>query len=324
MAAQVFQDLIARLEAAGVVAVNAVPQMMDLPSDTPPFFAADFHWTSFGARAAAEALAARLKSEPAYQALEKSTYASRPLGQGTAFSGLRRLLQLSCHKSLPQVVTTAFETEKVDQPEEGALDLFSGGGSDQIALVGTSFSDSEINNFTGFLSEKTGLDVINRALTGGNQFGAIQDYLTSAEFHQNPPAILIWENPVYNSLTRFADQPMRELIAAAQGGCDTQLAPVAEDPLQVALPKGVDPQQTVLVDLGRSSVRRVVLGFETPEGVLRHKSISRSPRQTPAGRFFMPLTGLGPVPEGRIRVQAKGADPSSIRVFLCASGKGDI
>lgn len=165
-ATQVFEDLIDRMSDAGVMAVNAVPQMRALPSETPPFFAADFHWTGYGARAAAQAIAERLSQDPSYQALPKSEFVSTPQGQERAFSGMRRVLQNNCHDALPQAVTMRFATEKQSGESDGALDLFGATQTDAIALVGTSFSDSEINNFAGFISEATGLDVVNFALTG--------------------------------------------------------------------------------------------------------------------------------------------------------------
>lgn len=317
LAGRVFQGLIARFEAAGVATVDALPQMTSLAAATPPFFKADFHWTSFGARAAAIAVAERLQREPNYQAMEKARYTSQSVGQKTAFSGLRRLLQLSCHDALPPVVTTGFETVKTSEGETASVDLFAEAESVQIALVGTSFSDSDINNFAGFVSEATGLDVVNYALTGGNQFGAIQDYLTSREFHLNPPAILLWENPIYNSLTRFGDQPMRELIAAARGKCRKELVGSDGGGSEVDIPQNATTRDTVLLDLGMADARRVAFNFEMPDGSTRRRVVQRSSRQTPTGRFFMPLSGFGTEFPTQLRVDAPNANTTSARFFLC-------
>lgn len=67
-------------------------------------------------------------------------------------------------------------------------------------LVGTSFSDSPLGNFAGFLSEYTGLDVVNHAVTGGNQFGGMTSCPTSRDFAENRPRFLIWQNPISNTL----------------------------------------------------------------------------------------------------------------------------
>ena len=100
------------------------------------------------------------------------------------------------------------------------MDLFgetpSGG---RVALAGTSFSDIEAINFGGFVSEYSGLDVTNLAISGGNQFVSIQSYLTSKQFADDPPDFLVWENPIYNNIGEFGDAPLLELIAAASTAC---------------------------------------------------------------------------------------------------------
>lgn len=255
---------------------------------------------------------------PAYQDIETSTYVSHPKGPQTAFSGLRRLLQLSCHDALPKVETMAFEAEK-QSDEVGSIDLFAGAETLQVALVGTSFSDSDLSNFAGFLSEETGLDVVNYALTGGNQFGAIQDHLTSRSFQEERPAFLIWENPIYNSLTRFGDQPMRELIAAARGGCIEELARADNPERAFALPEALTAQDTLLLDLGQSAERRVTFRFRFANGEARHRTIQRSDRQTPTGRFFMPLTGFGATGPTTLQIEPSPSGPETARVFLCPS-----
>ena len=243
--------------------------------------------------AAAKAVAARMRLDAAYQVLPKSTFVTKAKGVDRAFSGLRQLMQKSCHKALPQPETMRFETTLVQESLDGGFNLFDDDTSAQVVLVGTSFSDSDISNFAGFLSEHLGLDVVNHALTGGNQFGAIQDYVTSREFQGARPAILIWENPIYNSLTRFADQPMKELIAAAQGRCDLALPAEVSDPQSVPLPDGLGETDALMLDLGRSAVRRVTFRFYAQDGRIRSRSIQRSARQAASSRFFMPLTGFG-------------------------------
>lgn len=318
------QNLVQRFLDAGVLAVDATQTMQDLPKSQPAFFQADFHWTSFGARAAAQEVAATLKQTATYQTLETSRYETTELGERTAFSGLRRKLQLHCTKPLPMPRTMGIATRKQHAATLTASDLF--GAADerpQMVLVGTSFSDSEINNFAGFLSEFTGLDVINRALTGGNQFGAIQDYLLSSDFQSSPPHVLLWENPVYNSLSRFGAGRMEELIWAVQGRCvplQTQTREAGGHGAQ--LPNlSTDEDAAILVETP-PGVARLEAQFTTLAKGTRTQVVSRSERQQSSGRFYIPLN----TPWGRdaVSVQLTSRDENLSDVTLSICTKEEV
>lgn len=315
---RVFDDLVKRMKAAGVLAVNPLQHMQKLPSDKAPFFHADFHWTPSGAHAAALAVGETLSGHPAVRNQAKIRFQTRETGMKTAFSGQRRIMQKYCAKALPLPRAMGFETRK-DQPVE-TLDLF-GEQDVQAVLVGTSFSDSDISNFAGFLSQELGLEVQNHALTGGNQFGAITDYLISDEFNENPPKLLIWENPIYNSLTRFSAQPMDELIAAAQRHCPTALhVQDDEDGAFVSLFDEIEAGDSLSVRIQPPGQRRLVVRFTNAAGETITKTLTRSERQAASTRFFMPLSGLG---KGRWdKVTFLGAKP--VEVALCSDQKGEI
>lgn len=316
-----FADVIMRLERAGVASVDAVASLSALPLDQPAFFAADFHWTAYGARATAQDIARRMAAIPEYVDLPKTSFVTQQTAVETAFSGLRRKLQKHCHKALPRVQSPRFETRE-NKAEGGVVDLFGASSSAHVVLVGTSFSDSEINNFSGFIAQYTGLETRNYALTGGNQFGAIEDYLTSEDFATDPPAFLIWENPIYNSLTRFSDQPMRALIAAVSGGCDEALpAAVQGEGLHVTLPDAVSADASLFLHVPNTPARRFEFHFETAKG-RRSKILTRTDRQTLTGRYFLPLSGLQ-TPH-RVTVKASGGLGPKSRVYLCPDLKGKI
>ncbi len=300
IATQVHNDILSRLENSGVTTVDARAAMLDAPADDLAFFKADFHWSASGARETAKAIAEVVTSHPSYADLSPVTFETTETGVDIAFSGMRRLLQQQCIDTLPEAETMTYETVRTGEADlGGGLDLF-GEAEDAvpIALVGTSFSDSPINNFPGFLAEYTQLEVVNYAITGGNQYGAMISYLTSAEFQETRPKFLIWENPIYNNLAQFGDQPMRELIAAAGRSCTLQLAATVSDDmdtLRVDL-AGYDfgPEDTILVDTGRSVGLTANFRFHSDTGLTRMKTIVRGERLTRTGRFFMPLTGLWP------------------------------
>ncbi|MEO6299679.1 MAG: hypothetical protein ABIV25_13595, partial [Paracoccaceae bacterium] len=228
IADEIYTDFITRLNNAGILAPDIMTALHANTGTEKSLFGDDFHWTSQGAKLGAQAIAAMIKADPAYEDLPIKTFVTTPVGPEVAFSGMRRTLQSFCANSLPPTETMAYKTEAAaaatTDPASTGLDIFASSAEIlPVVLVGTSYSDSPINNFAGFLSEFTGLDVVNYAITGGNQFGAMTSYMTSDEFRQQRPRFLIWENPIYNNLAQYGAAPIEELIAAAGNTCTTKL-----------------------------------------------------------------------------------------------------
>ena len=204
-----------------------------------------------------------------------------------------------------------YDTSPVEQDldlglDDGAgLDLFGDAQAAlSVVLVGTSFSDSPINNFPGFIAQHSDLEVVNYAITGGNQYGAITSYLTSADFQEAPPTFLVWENPIYNNLAQFGDQPMRELIAAARGACPQPLAAALSDD-RLTLTAALDPtfgaDDTLFLDADGGTGLEVAFRFHSADGRVWQRTIRRGERLRRTSRFYMPLSGLWP--EGAVEVE---------------------
>jgi len=295
-ATMVYDDIIDRLSAKGVLAPDILSALVAAPPETPPFFQADFHWTSDGARLSAEVISAAIKAQPAYADLAVAEFKTKNLGPTTAFSTMRRTLQAFCVDELPRVDAFNYVTEVTSAPASGAADIFADDGDAlQIVLVGTSFSDSPSGSFAGYLSEHTGLDVVNYAITGGNQFGAMTSYLTSRDFADNPPRFLIWENPIYNNLAQFGPDPMEELIAAAGTTCAHPLDVTQTGPNSLTADLSKTPlgqNDVIRADLGADGSRKVSFDFQTATGIARHAQIERGDRMLAAGRYFKPLGSI--------------------------------
>lgn len=291
----VYDDIITRLAAAGVLAPDILTALAANGEDV-AFFQADFHWTAAGARRAAQAIGDVIKAQPAYADLPVAEYRTTEGDPTTAFSTMRRNLQSFCTMALPAVVENARLTEVVESSDLGLSDIFAGDGDVvPVVLVGTSFSDTPLSNFGGYLSEFSGLDIVNYAVTGGNQFGAITSYLTSRDFVENPPRFLIWENPIYNNLAQYGPDPLDELIASAGDTCTQQL-PITErdaDSLTADL-SGIDIARTDVIraDLGSDGPRQAAFDMVTGAGVTRHAVIERSDRMLASGLFFKPLGSI--------------------------------
>ncbi|MDO6591926.1 alginate biosynthesis protein [Loktanella sp. D2R18] len=326
LAIAVHDDVLNRLNAAGVMTVDAREAMLKTSDGELPFFKADFHWSAAGARETARAIADVITAHPTYEELETTAFETMPLEVDIAFSGMRRDLQEHCLDTLPEAETMTYQTMQVESLDlaGGDLDLFGDEDSSiPIALLGTSFSDSEINNFPGFLAQYSSLEVVDYALTGGNQFGAMISYLTSTEFHENPPRFLVWENPIYTNLAQYGDQPMRELIAAAGPNCTIPLAPQmnADDTaFRVDLTSlAFGPEDTLFVDLNQSAGTRVEFSFVSDEGLTRRKIIERGERLTRTGRFYMPLSGLWPNGAVTVDISTLGEFYTEPSVFICTT-----
>ena len=325
IASAVYRDQIDRLRAQGVVAVDLLAALASSDAQNPPFFRSDFHWTSDGARAAAQAIGGIIKTLPDYAEVTPTPYETSRVGEELAVSGMRRTLQAYCALNLPPVLTKAYETVAVASTE-ATLDIFGStsqeGGTDEIALVGTSFSDADVPNFSGFLAEYASLPVSNLAITGGNQFGAITSYLTSKGFAEARPRYLVWENPIYNNLAQFGVGPMTELIAAARNDCtqiDRAAIKVNDDSSVEIDMTGVSltSKQVLLADAGDEGSRDAVFSFETADGKTLSQEVHRGDRFRGTGRFFIPLESLASAAIEKLVVKYDRVDPQSAAISLC-------
>ena len=319
----VYEDIIARLTAHGIVAPDIRAALARAPAETPPFFKTDFHWTAAGAELAAGAIAQAIMAQPTYAELPVSVYHTEPGAMTAAFSTMRRTLQALCKDDLPRVQAVAQVTTKTLDPNV-VDDIFAGDQTPQIVLVGTSFSDAPLANFAGYLSQFTGLDVLNYAVTGGNQFGAMTSYLISRDFDATRPRFLIWENPVYNNLGQFGPDPMEELIAAAGRNCTAQLPVFVSAPNQLTADlTGLDlmPDDSILADLGADGGRRAEFVFETASGITRRAVIERGDRIQASGRFFKSMGTLWHPDLKTLSVTFDTPVSAATTLSLCSSRK---
>jgi alginate biosynthesis protein AlgX len=330
VATEVHLDILRRLDAAEVITVDARAAMIDIPSGEIAFFKADFHWSAAGARQTAIAVAETIRGLPEYADLEPTRFETVPLEVGVAFSGMRRILQRSCLTTLPEVETMTYLTSQVQVPDldNGVFDLFGDSANNsQIALVGTSFSDSPINNFPGFLAEYAQLEVVNYALTGGNQYGSMVSYLTSTEFEKSPPRFLVWENPIYNNLAQYGDLPMRELTVAASQTCTVPLVTqINAEAAMITVDLGgydLGTSDSIFVDTHANIETQASFVFQSDTGLERTKTIERGRRLSRTGRFYMPLSGLWDGGVAALRIQMTQPFLSEPSVYVCPSQMKD-
>lgn len=322
IAEDAYDIIVNRLVERSVKTTDLVPAFREIASETPPFFQADFHWTSAGAKAAAKLVADIIKSTEGYEDLDKVQSETVSLGSVPQFSGMRLTLQAQCEQTLPEVTTIGYETTTLEfESEEADLDLFGDDTSNLVSLIGTSFSDSDVNNFAGFIQEFSGLPVYNYAITGGNQFGSIVSYLTSEEFQEARPRFIVWENPIYNNLGQNGDGPWTEILASAKNECASNIPFEFSDDRKTmrANLEGVviDDSVSILADAKREGARKV--GFTLSDGEYqRSRTIIREDRLRATGKFFIKTTSLGNYDWSSLTVNFDKPVSASAEIRLCA------
>lgn len=287
IAATVFDDIVHRLVAGGVLAVNLRLPLHAPASPDTAVIPTDYRLNTEGGRRAATVIGAVIAATPGYAAQPRSSYLSQPAGEITIPSPMRDVLQRHCTLPLPLAVTATATTTPTDADTTPAT-------PPQIVLVGTEEISVTHSNLSGFLSEATGLSTTTETVTGGGAYAAITGFLTSPAFEQAPPAYLIWVNPVEHNLAAAGDAPMAELIAAARGDCATPLATApgpTPDTLSITLPVPLPATLFIDADTPATSAR---IDLTTASGLVHTRHIVRNPGQTPNGRFYLPLSGLWP------------------------------
>lgn len=218
MARLSYRMYLQRLREAGAV-VPAFEQLVNDPQEE-FYFRRDHHWTPSGARRAAALTAEAIRELPVFAELPRQQFKTERAGIMSKTGTLQRAARQICGFDFPDQYVDQFRTRSTG---DGG-DLLGDSTAPQIALAGTSNSDPAYN-FPGFLQEALETEVLNVSIGGGGLDGALFDYMTSDEFRQSPPKVLIWELASYHNLNDQAFQ--RQLRPLAADGCRDQRALVS-------------------------------------------------------------------------------------------------
>ncbi|MFJ1336594.1 alginate O-acetyltransferase [Pseudomonas caricapapayae] len=179
------------------------------------YFRGDQHWTPYGAERAAKIVADTVHNMPAFADVPKREFESHKSGRMGKTGTLHNVAGQLCGTSYAVQYMDQFITEP--KGESGSDDLFGDSGNPHITLVGTSHSGKNYN-FSGFLEQYIGADVLNVAFPGGGLEGSMIQYLGSEDFKNNPPKILIWE---FSPLYRLDQETIwRQMLALLDNGCE--------------------------------------------------------------------------------------------------------
>lgn len=225
-----YRAFLAELRAAGVLAPDLTGVVHS--GSRPFFFKRDQHWTSAGARRAAGAGARLLRPLPVYTGLTKTSFRTRSLGRARQKGWLQERAESLCNISnisLPDEEVELFATDRemTDLSTEEAL--FADLGPPPVTLVGTSnskrLSDKPELNFSGFLRETLGLEVLNATFAGAGIYGSLLPYLRSDDFRAHKPAFIVWETLIWDWHNRPSlAAEHRQLIPGIYGACAPEAA----------------------------------------------------------------------------------------------------
>lgn len=206
-----YRETLERFRKAGFLVPDLSP-LTDEQEEHSFYFRGDQHWTAYGAERTAKIVAKTIRSMPEFADIPRKDFVTRQLGLVGKPGGLHVVAGQICGTSYAYEYSRHFFTEPKN--ESSSDDLFGNAEMPQITLVGTSHSGQNYN-FSGFLEEYTGAEILNVAIPGGSLDGSMIEYLGSEEFHQNPPKILIWEfSPLYDLAQ---DKIHRQFLALLEG-----------------------------------------------------------------------------------------------------------
>ncbi|HSC84049.1 MAG TPA: alginate biosynthesis protein AlgX [Pseudomonas sp.] len=215
LAKQNYLKTIADFRKTGIWVTDLSPLFDEQGKDTDYYFKADHHWTPAGADRTAALVAETLKQIPGFSEIPKKEFESKVTGLLPKVGTLHKTAANFCGVSYATQYVDRYETVPVG--EAGGDSLFGDESTPQIALVGTSNSGPAYN-FAGFLEQHSGAEVLNMSVSGGGFDSALLQYMSSKEFHEHPPKILIWEFATHYDLAQQSFY--RQAVPLVNNGCE--------------------------------------------------------------------------------------------------------
>lgn len=207
-----YRAMLDDLRGAGVHVADVIGRAQARGGSGEPFYLRrDIHWSSDGARIAAEAAAETIATLPAARDLQTVAFTTEKKDMAGADEKLGQALEKLCDKPVPPEQETFYVTTEANA-EAG---LFEPQEAD-VVLVGTSFSHrgDDDPNFSGFLEQSLSVRVFNASEEGGGFEGSMAAYLKSKAFRKHPPKVIVWEFPPYERPDVDDGEPIRIVRSA--------------------------------------------------------------------------------------------------------------
>ncbi|MGY4534925.1 alginate biosynthesis protein AlgX [Pseudomonas sp. TE3786] len=218
---------IEKLRATGLYVPDYSP-LFDEKEEHAFYFKGDHHWTPYGAERAAKITAETLKEVPGFADIPKQQYESKRVGLLSKLGTFHKAAAQLCGNSYATQYVDRFETTVAGSGDAagGEGDLFGDESQPQVALVGTSNSGPAYN-FAGFLEQYSGAEILNNAISGGGFDSSLLQYLSSQEFHEHPPKIIVWEFATHYDMAQKSFY--RQAMPLVDNGCEGQQAVLKND-----------------------------------------------------------------------------------------------
>ncbi len=194
-------QFVSELVTEGIPVIDLSSAFAASQDKNPVFLKTDTHWSPFGAKVAANAIAEKVEASFPDLLKPKKEYSNKLLQTIEHEGDLLRYLPLG---RMSEVIGP--EADSLPEYEVINSDPASSKGPDleaalfdeteiPVALVGTSYSANDNWNFEGFLKEALCVDVLNAADEGKGPFLTMADFMKNDAFKNNPPGLVIWEIP---------------------------------------------------------------------------------------------------------------------------------
>ncbi|MET1076844.1 MAG: alginate O-acetyltransferase [Pseudomonas sp.] len=210
-----YLDTVEQLRKTGVWVTDLSPLFAE-HEQRAYFFKGDNHWTPTGANRTAALVAETLKQMPGFETIPKQEFVSKRVGLFPKEGALHKVAGQFCNTSYATEHVDRYETEPVGESTSDDA-LFGEEKTTEVTVVGTSNSGPAYN-FVGFLQEYSGVEMLNLAVSGGGFDSSILQYMSSKDFHDKPPKILIWEFAPHYDLAQKSFY--RQAVPLADNGCD--------------------------------------------------------------------------------------------------------
>ncbi len=189
-----YQDFRRRLLSLGICTPDLLAALQEARRQEEVFLRTDTHWSPFGARTAAQALAACARRTLKEKGVQPVPYDRQLLGTRRIHGDLAGFIPLGdLRGSLGPRPDLVAELETIAASDRG-LGLFDDPDI-PVALIGSSYSAGRLWDFVGALKQALEADVLNVAAEGQGPFLPMQAYLNGDTFREITPRLVIWEIP---------------------------------------------------------------------------------------------------------------------------------
>ncbi|WP_416396924.1 alginate O-acetyltransferase AlgX-related protein [Allohahella sp. A8] len=197
-AAALHSAFLTGLTASGIEFADVRPAFLAHKNEAPLYLKRDTHWTSHGARLAAQTLAVSFPD-----LVGATSFTTEPLGS-TEFKGdLTNFIKMS-EWLAPELV----EIERIDRFQtiaatsvEDESALF-GESTVEVALVGSSYTKMDEWNLSGFVKEAIRSDLITVAVEAKGPVAAMEEFFAAGLPADKDLKTIIWEFPVRSLLSQ--------------------------------------------------------------------------------------------------------------------------